>query len=69
MKLLCPLIIVLLLAGCGGEKVKPSLNISINESRQVAEGWDENVAFSDSVSPKLYYFISISENLSCPLKR
>jgi LPS export ABC transporter protein LptC len=57
MKLLCPLIIVLLLTGCGGEKVKPSLNISINESRQVAEGWDENVAFSDSGITKavLYY--------------
>jgi LPS export ABC transporter protein LptC len=56
MKLSFFLIIVLLLSGCGGQNVKPSVNLSVNESGQVAEGWDENVTFSDSGITKAVLF-------------
>jgi LPS export ABC transporter protein LptC len=56
MKFLFPLLFILLIAGCREEKVKPSVNISINESKVVAEGWDENVAFSDSGKTKAVLF-------------
>jgi LPS export ABC transporter protein LptC len=56
MKFLSFLLFVFLLAGCSEEKVKPSVNISINESRQIAEGWDESVAFSDSGKTKAVLF-------------
>jgi LPS export ABC transporter protein LptC len=56
MKAYALFIIVLFLSGCSSEKVKPSINVSINESRQVAEGWDENVAFSDSGITKAVLF-------------
>jgi LPS export ABC transporter protein LptC len=56
MKLIFPFILILLLTSCGEEKVKPSVSVSNNESRLIAEGWNENVAFSDSGKTKAVLF-------------
>lgn len=58
MKYLTVLFIFLLFAGCGGEKVKPTINPSLQVSKLPEyEGWDETVFFSDSGKTRavLYY--------------
>jgi LPS export ABC transporter protein LptC len=57
MKFFCSVLIVLIIAGCGEEKVKPSIDFSLRGSKISAEGWNESVTFSDSGKTKaiLYY--------------
>ncbi len=58
MKYVTVLFIILLFAGCGGQKVKPTVNSSLQVSKLPEyEGWDETVFFSDSGKTRavLYY--------------
>ena len=58
MKYIIVLVTIIMLAGCGGEKVKPSINQSLQVAKlPIYEGWDETVFFSDSGKTKaiLYY--------------